>query len=156
MSQLTFKFPFKAKYYEQDFYVSNNNFSAYKLIESWPNWPNKWMNIYGVSGSGKTHLSKILEKKIEKVKILDAKEVENIHIDNLEKIECLIIDNYEENINNKLFYSLLNHSKQLENFIQTYHPECTKFSHCLFNSFNTSVYAIRSLFELFRSGRSTS
>ncbi len=117
MNQLTFKFPFKAKYYEQDFYVSNNNFSAYKLIESWPNWPNKWMNIYGVSGCGKTHLSKILEKKIEKVKILDAKEVENIHIDNLEKIECLIIDNYEENINNKLFYSLLNHSKQLENFI---------------------------------------
>ena len=36
MSQLVFKFPFKTKYYEQDFYVSSNNFSAYKLIESWP------------------------------------------------------------------------------------------------------------------------
>ena len=117
MSQLTFKFPFKAKYYEQDFYVSNNNFSAYKLIESWPNWPNKWMNIYGASGSGKTHLSKILEKKIDKVKILDAEEIDNIHIDNLEKIKCLIIDNYAENINNKLFYSLLNQSKQLESYI---------------------------------------
>ena len=117
MSQLTFKFPFKAKYYEQDFYVSKNNFSAYKLIESWPNWPNKWMNIYGASGSGKTHLSKILEKKIDKVKILDAEEIDNIHIDNLEKIKCLIIDNYAENINNKLFYSLLNQSKQLESYI---------------------------------------
>ncbi len=117
MNQLTFKFPFKAKYYEQDFYVSNNNFSAYRLIESWPNWPNKWMNIYGESGCGKTHLSKILEKKIEKVKILDAQEIDNIYIDNLEKIECLIIDNYKENINNKLFYSLLNQSKQLENYI---------------------------------------
>ena len=62
MSQLTFKFPFTIKYYEQDFYVSSNNFSAYKLIESWPKWPGKWVNVFGESGSGKTHLSKILEK----------------------------------------------------------------------------------------------
>ncbi len=46
-------------------------------------------------------------------------------------------------------------SQQYENFIQTYHSECTKFSHCLFNSFNTSVYAIRSFSEFFGSGRST-
>ena len=36
MSQLIFKFPFKTTYYENDFYVSSNNFEAYKLIESWP------------------------------------------------------------------------------------------------------------------------
>ena len=53
MSQLLFKFPFKTKYYEQDFYVSSNNFSAYKLIESWPTWPGKWLNIFGSNGSGK-------------------------------------------------------------------------------------------------------
>ena len=68
MSQLIFKFPFKTKYYEQDFYVSQNNFSAYKLIENWPNWTSKWLNVFGVACSGKTHLSKIkiLEKKIKK------------------------------------------------------------------------------------------
>ena len=33
MSQLVFKFPFKTKYFEQDFYVAANNFSAYKLVE---------------------------------------------------------------------------------------------------------------------------
>ena len=68
MSQLIFKFPFKTKYYEQDFYVSSNNFPAYKLIESWPKWPGKWLNIFGAHGSGKTHLSKILEKKNKKNK----------------------------------------------------------------------------------------
>ena len=52
MTQLILKFPFKKKYYEQDFYVSSNNFEAYKLIENWPNWPSKWINVYGVSGSG--------------------------------------------------------------------------------------------------------
>ena len=64
MSQLIFKFPFKKKYYEQDFYVSKNNFSVYKLIESWPNWPGKWVNIFGPKGSGKTHLANILKKKL--------------------------------------------------------------------------------------------
>ena len=44
-----------------------------RLIESWPNWPGKWLNIYGDSGSGKTHLSKILEKRLKRIKILDAK-----------------------------------------------------------------------------------
>ena len=117
MTQLTFKFPFKTKYYEKDFYVSNNNFSAYKLIESWPNWPGKWLNVFGDKGSGKTHLSKILEKKIESIKIVDAKNITDLEVQNLKHLQCLIIDNYEENIDEKLFYSILNQSKQFENFI---------------------------------------
>jgi chromosomal replication initiation ATPase DnaA len=117
MSQLVFKFPFKVKYYKQDFYVSSNNFSAYKLIESWPNWPGKWLNIFGTSGSGKTHLSKILEKKIERIKLVDAKDLNNKIIKNLVNIDCLIIDNYQNNIDEKLFYSILNQSKQLDSFV---------------------------------------
>ena len=90
MDQLIFKFPFSKKYYEQDFFVSNNNFSAYKLIESWPNWPGKWLNIFGTSGSGKTHL---------------------------DNCNCLIIDSFNNNIDEKLFYTILNHSKQSENYV---------------------------------------
>ena len=117
MNQLIFKFPFKAKYYEQDFYVSKNNFSAYKLIESWPNWPGKWLNVFGAPGSGKTHLSKILEKKIKRLKILDESEINNKEIENLNNLDCLIIDNFKNQISEKLFYSLFNQSKQLENYI---------------------------------------
>ena len=117
MSQLVFKFPFKTKYFEQDFYVAANNFSAYKLVESWPNWSSKWLNVFGTSGSGKTHLSKILEKKINKVKIINAEKINNNTLDNLSNLNCLIIDNYRGNIDEELFYSLLNQSKQLDNFI---------------------------------------
>ena len=117
MSQLIFKFPFKTKYYEQDFYVSKNNFSAYKLIESWPSWPGKWLNIFGTTGSGKTHLSKILEKKIKKVKILNEKEISNKTINDLINLECLIIDNFKNEVSEKLLYSILNQSKQLDNYI---------------------------------------
>ena len=117
MDQLIFKFPFSKKYYEQDFFVSSNNFSAFKLIESWPTWPGKWLNIFGDSGSGKTHLSKILEKKIDKIKLIDAKEIDDKIIKYLNNLDCLIIDNFENNIDEKIFYSILHQSKQLENYI---------------------------------------
>jgi len=117
MDQLTFKFPFSKKYFEQDYFISSNNFSAFKLIDSWPNWPGKWLNIFGESGSGKTHLSKILEKKIEKTKLIDAKNINNKTIQDLNALDCLIVDSYENNINENLFYSILNQSKQLDNFI---------------------------------------
>ncbi len=117
MSQLIFKFPFSKKYYEQDFFVSSNNFSAFKLIEGWPTWPGKWLNIFGDSGSGKTHLAKILEKKIKKIKLIDAKYVNDEIVQDLNNIDCLIIDSYENNIEEKLFYSILNQTKQLDNFL---------------------------------------
>ena len=117
MDQLSFKFPFSKKYYEHDFYVSNNNFSAYKLVESWPNWPGKWLNIFGSKGSGKTHLAKILEKKIDKIKLVEANKINHEIIQSLNNLDCLIIDNYSSNIEEKLLYSILNQSKQLENYI---------------------------------------
>ena len=117
MDQLIFKFPFSKKYYEQDFFVSSNNFSAYKLIESWPNWPGKWLNIFGTSGSGKTHLAKILEKKINKIKLIDTKNINDLIIHELNNYNCLILDNFNNSIDEKLLYYILNQSKQLENYI---------------------------------------
>ena len=117
MDQLIFKFPFSKKYFKQDFFVSSNNFSAYKLVESWPTWPGKWLNIFGSSGSGKTHLAKILEKKIDKTKLVDAKNINNEMISDLNNLDCLIIDSFNNNIDDKLLYSILNQSKQLENYV---------------------------------------
>ena len=107
MSQLTFKFPFKTSYDRQDFYVSSNNFEAYKLIESWPHWTNRFLNIYGPKGCGKTHLSIVLKNKINFFYI-EALKFESKILVNLDKYEGLIIDNYNENINENLLYTALN------------------------------------------------
>ena len=117
MSQLIFKFPFKMKYYEEDYYVSSNNFSAYRLIENWPNWPDKWLNIFGPKGSGKTHLSNILKKRINSIKIINAKNINDEIISNLNNLKCLIIDDFNMNIDEKILYSVLNHLKQLDNYV---------------------------------------
>ena len=108
MSQLIFKFPFTINYFEKDFYVSSNNFEAYKLIESYPKWTNKWINVYGPIGCGKTHLVNILKKKMKLV-CVPAKEYNEL----IENYECLVIEDYANNIDEKLFYSSLNHLKQL-------------------------------------------
>ncbi len=123
MSQLIFQFPFKTTYYDKDFYVSANNFEVYKLIEEWPNWPDKWLNIFGPKGSGKTHLSNILKKKINSV-YLDSNLIKKDLILEMEKYNCIIIDNYENNINEELLYSILNHTKQLNKYllINSYTP----------------------------------
>ena len=116
MSQLIFKFPFKTTYFEKDFFVSANNFEAYKLIESWPKWSSKQINIFGPSGCGKTHLINILSKKL-KILSVNAKKFDE-KINNLvEKFDCIVIENYNENINEKLLYSFINHVRQCNKII---------------------------------------
>jgi len=107
MNQLTFRFPFKTNYFEEDFYVSTNNFEAYKLIESWPKWPSKYINIFGPSGCGKTHLANILNKKINSF-FIKASNLNNNSLPLIKIKECLIIDEYLNNVEEKLLYSTLN------------------------------------------------
>ena len=64
----------------------------------------------------KNSFGKILEK-IDKIKLIDAKNIRDEIIKDLNKLDCLIIDSFENNINEKLLYSILNQSKQLENYI---------------------------------------
>jgi len=116
MDQLTFKFPFKTNYFEEDFYVSVNNFNAYKLIESWPKWPSRYVNIFGPSGCGKTHLANIFKKKINSF-FITASELDNSSLPLIKLKECLIIDDYKNNIEEKLFYSVLNQSHQINQYV---------------------------------------
>jgi chromosomal replication initiation ATPase DnaA len=116
MSQLTLKFPFKTNYFEEDFYVSKNNFNAYKLIESWPKWSSKYINIFGPSGCGKTHLANIFKKKINSF-LIKASELSDSSLSLIKLKECLIIDDYQNNIDETLFYTILNQIHQSNQYI---------------------------------------
>ena len=109
--QLIFNFPFKKNYLKQDFYVSKNNFNAYKLIESWPKWPSRLINIFGPSGCGKTHLVNILKSKIHSV-IISSDNVSDEILNTYKTKECLIIDNYNNDISEKILYSIINQAYQ--------------------------------------------
>ena len=116
MSQLIFKFPFKANYFEEDFYVSSNNFEAYRLIESWPNWISRNINIFGEKGCGKTHLANILQEKINSI-IVKAADINEKSLSLIKVKECLVIEDYKNNIDEKLMYSILNECQQSNKYV---------------------------------------
>ena len=109
--QLIFNFPFKKSYLSQDFYVSENNVNAYKLIEGWPNLSSKVINIFGPKGCGKTHLINILKNKIDSV-LLSSSKVDSDVLLKYKLKECLIIDDYKNEIEEKLLYTITNMASQ--------------------------------------------
>tara|TARA_Y100001970_G_scaffold15066_2_gene16985 strand:+ start:2631 stop:3287 length:657 start_codon:yes stop_codon:yes gene_type:complete len=109
--QLIFNFPFKKNYLSQDFYVSKNNFNAFRLIESWPKWPSRFVNIFGPEGCGKTHLANILMDKINCI-LITSKKVDEKSLNKYKTKECLIIDDFKNDINEKLLYSIINMALQ--------------------------------------------
>jgi chromosomal replication initiation ATPase DnaA len=116
MSQLIFNFPFTTNYFEEDFFVSSSNFEAYKLIETWPKWPSRNINIYGPSGCGKSHLANILKKKINSF-FINASDISNNSLALIKLKECLIIDNYENNIEENLLYTIINQTYQSNQYV---------------------------------------
>ena len=63
LNQLLLEFDHKIEFNEHDYYVSKSNFFAFNLIQNWPNWEKKILNISGDKFSGKTHLAKIFQSK---------------------------------------------------------------------------------------------
>ena len=84
----------KKKIYEKDdFLVSDSNKEVYKLINRWPNWSSRKIIIFGDSGTGKTHLSRIWQKKTSAI-ILNLNKFKKIRFDNFFlKKNIFIIEN---------------------------------------------------------------
>ena len=79
--QLLFDLKKKKIYEKDDFLVSDSNKEAYKLINRWPNWSSRKIIIFGDSGTGKTHLSRIWQKKTSAI-ILNLNKFKKIRFDN--------------------------------------------------------------------------
>ena len=109
--QLLLKFPSRKAYSKEDFYVSSSNNEAFKLIESWPKWIKKAVNIFGPAGSGKTHLTSILKNKTSLITIESDKLDDEIFF-KFKLKEVLIIENLNENISENILFSLYNVSLQ--------------------------------------------
>ena len=105
--QLILKFPSQKAYKREDYYVSASNQEAYDFINSWPRWIKRIVNIFGPSGSGKSHLSSILKNKTSCLQI-NAKELNEKVFLKFKTREALIIENLNEKISEKLLFSLWN------------------------------------------------
>jgi len=107
LNQLLLDFDHNIEFNEHDYYVSRSNYLAFNLIQNWPKWERKILNISGDTFSGKTHLAKIFQYKSNDLYFGHS----DINEDVFKKIklnESIVIDDFEKIKNENLLYSLFN------------------------------------------------
>ena len=108
LNQIIMEFDYEKNFKEFDFYVSNSNFEPYLLINKWPKWEKNFLNISGEKFSGKSHLVNIFIKKFDGIKV-SANELDNNFLLKLKSFKNIILEDLrEKNIDERIFYSLLN------------------------------------------------
>ena len=107
LNQKIIKFHYDKNSKYEDFYISKSNQHIFDLIDKWPNWNKNFLNISGEAFSGKTHIIEIFIKKFKGIKF----QAELFNNDSLKEIkiyENIILENINENIDEKLIYTLFN------------------------------------------------
>ena len=107
LNQLIIKFDYEKNFKDDDFYVSKSNKNIFDLLNNWPRWEKNFLNISGEKFSGKSHLINIFIKKFKGIK-LNANSLTNEDLKVIKIHENIILENLDENIDEKLIYSLLN------------------------------------------------
>ena len=111
LNQLLFELDHKKNFNEHDFYVSKSNFYAYNIIDKWPKWEKKILNIFGEKFSGKTHLANIFKSKTNAL-LINANKIDEEIFKKIKLFENIIIDDFEKNYDEKLIYSIFNLADQ--------------------------------------------
>jgi chromosomal replication initiation ATPase DnaA len=107
LNQLLLGFDYKTNFNEHDFYLSKSNSNAFNLINRWPDWDKKILNISGEKFSGKSHLANIFKLK-SKAFLIKGNEIDNSIFKNIKLHESIIIDDFEECNNEEILYSIFN------------------------------------------------
>ena len=107
LNQLLLEFDYKTNFNEHDFYLSKSNSNAFNLINRWPDWDKKILNISGEKFSGKSHLANIFKLK-SKAFLIKGNEIDNSIFKSIKLHESIIIDDFEECNEEEILYSILN------------------------------------------------
>ena len=107
LNQLLLDFDYKTNFNEHDFYLSKSNSSAFNLINRWPDWNKKILNISGEKFSGKSHLANIFKLK-SKAFLVKGNEIDNSIFKSIKLHESVIIDDFEECNEEEILYSIFN------------------------------------------------
>ena len=107
LNQLLLDFDIKKNFNDHDYYVSDSNYFAFNLIDKWPKWEKRILNISGERFSGKTHLSNIFKSKSSAL-YLNENQINDEVFKKIKLHESIIIDGFSNTIDEKLTYSIFN------------------------------------------------
>lgn len=109
---------------KEDFMVATCNYEAFKLVDSWPDWPFFAICIYGPEGCGKTHLATIFAHTVStlthwpyKIPCIKAKDINFETLEYFNLCQCLIVEDLNENIDNEALFHLYNHYRNEGGYI---------------------------------------
>ena len=107
LNQLILSFDHEQNFKNLDFYVSKSNAHVFNLINNWQTVNEKFLNIIGEKFCGKSHLINIFLEKNKGLKI-NSDELNNHYLKKMKFYKNVIIEDITPNINEQLFYSLIN------------------------------------------------
>ena len=107
LNQLLLDFDIKTNFNDYDYFVSDSNFFAFSLIDKWPNWEKRILNISGEKFSGKTHLANIFKSKASAF-FLNESQINDEAFKKIKLYESIVIDGFSNTIDERLIYSILN------------------------------------------------
>ncbi len=116
INQQIIKFDHEKNFKEEDFFISKTNKHILDFLNSWPKWEKNLVNINGENFSGKSHLVDIFLKKYKGIKF-KAKQLNDKNIENIKLYQNIILEDLNEDINEKLIYSLYNIVEQEGKFL---------------------------------------
>ena len=116
LNQQILKFDYGRNFKDQDFYVSNSNEHCFILLNSWPKWEKKFINLIGEKFSGKSHLINIFLDKHNGIKI-NAENITDEFLKYIKIYENIVIEDLSEKINEKLLFTLINIIDQDNKFL---------------------------------------
>ena len=114
--QKIIKFEYDKNLSNNDFFVSKSNKHVFNFLDNWPNWNKKFLNIIGEKFSGKTHLVNIFLKKYNGIKF-DSKLFKDEDLKKVKIFENIVLENFDEHIDEKLIYTLINIIEQDNKFL---------------------------------------
>ena len=114
--QKIIKFEYDRNLSNNDFFVSKSNKHVFNFLDNWPNWNKKFLNIIGEKFSGKTHLVNIFLKKYNGIKF-DSKLFKDEDLKKVKIFENIVLENFDEHIDEKLIYTLINIIEQDNKFL---------------------------------------
>jgi chromosomal replication initiation ATPase DnaA len=114
--QLALALPHAENFSREDFLAGCSNGGALKLVERWPDWPDRALALIGPEGSGKSHLAAIWAD-IAGARRISARALGETNLPAALATGALMIEDADDEVDEPALFHLLNLMRQHEAFV---------------------------------------
>lgn len=114
--QLALALPHAENFSREDFLTGASNAAALKLVERWPDWPDRALALVGPEGSGKSHLAAIWAD-IAGARRISARALGETNLPAALATGALVIEDAAGQLDERALFHLLNLMRQQDAFV---------------------------------------